>query len=47
MISKNPEERQFYDARLKFLRDQQAQLEAAKQETIKAREEGLEEGLER
>jgi flagellar biosynthesis/type III secretory pathway protein FliH len=44
MISKNPEDRQFYDARLKFLRDQQSQLEAAKQEGI---DKGLEEGLER
>ena len=29
MISKNPEDRQFYEARLKFLRDQHSQLEAA------------------
>jgi predicted transposase/invertase (TIGR01784 family) len=48
MISKNPEDRQFYDARLKFLRDQQSQLNAAMQEGInKGREEGREEGLER
>jgi predicted transposase/invertase (TIGR01784 family) len=44
MISKNPEDLQFYEARLKFLRDQQAQIEAAKQE---GREEGLEEGHEK
>ena len=47
MISKNPEDLQFYEARLKFLRDQQSQIEAAKQDAVKARDEGLEEGLER
>jgi predicted transposase/invertase (TIGR01784 family) len=56
MISRNPEDRQFYDARLKFLRDQQSQLDAAMQEGMNkgreegrevGREEGLEEGLER
>jgi flagellar biosynthesis/type III secretory pathway protein FliH len=52
MISKNPEDLQFYEARLKFLRDQQAQIEAAKQEgreegREKGREEGREEGHEK
>jgi flagellar biosynthesis/type III secretory pathway protein FliH len=48
MISKNPEDLQFYEARLKFLRDQQAQIEAAKQEgRQEGREEGREEGHEK
>ncbi len=47
MISKNPEDRQFYEARLKFLRDQHSQIEAAKQAVQDAREEGREEGLQR
>ena len=37
MISKSPEERQFYEARMKFLHDEEARL-------IAAREEGREEG---
>ena len=37
MISKSPEDRQFYEARMKFLHDEQARL-------IAAREEGREEG---
>jgi flagellar biosynthesis/type III secretory pathway protein FliH len=41
MISKNPEDFQFYEARLKFLRDQHSQIEAAER---KGREEGLERG---
>ena len=45
MISKNPEDLQFYEARLKFLRDKQAQIEAAEQEARKeARKEGRAEG---
>ena len=31
MISKKPEDLQFYEARLKFLRDQHSQIESAKQ----------------
>jgi flagellar biosynthesis/type III secretory pathway protein FliH len=37
MISKSPEDLQYYEDRLKFLRDEAAKLDAA-------REEGLEEG---
>ena len=37
MISKSPEDRQFYEARMKFLHDEEARL-------IAAREEGREEG---
>ncbi|MEZ6135089.1 MAG: Rpn family recombination-promoting nuclease/putative transposase [Pirellulaceae bacterium] len=47
MISKNPEDLQFYEARLKFLRDQHSQIEAAKQAAHDARIEGLEQGLKR
>ena len=32
MISKTPDDRQFYDARMKFLHDQEARLMAARQE---------------
>jgi hypothetical protein len=32
MISKSPEDRQFYEARLKFLHDEQARLIAAREE---------------
>jgi hypothetical protein len=39
MISQSPEERQYYEARMKFLHDEQARL-------LAAREEGLEQGLE-
>ena len=46
MISKNPEQRQLYDARLKFQRDEAARLEAARIEGIeKGRDEGLREGI--
>jgi predicted transposase/invertase (TIGR01784 family) len=41
MISKTPEDYQYYEDRLKFLRDQQANLADARQE---GREEGREEG---
>ena len=40
MISKSPEDRQFYEARMKFLHDEEARL-------IAAREEGLAEGMEK
>jgi len=40
MISKSPEDRQFYESRMKFLHDAEARL-------IAAREEGREEGMER
>ena len=43
MISQSPEDRQFYEARMKFLHDAQARLIAARQE---GRDEGLEEGRE-
>ena len=43
MISRSPEDRQFYDARQKFIHDEEGRLLAARQE---GREEGLEEGLE-
>ena len=42
MISKTPDDRQFYDARMKFLHDQEARLMVARHE---GREEGREEGL--
>ncbi|MEZ6134185.1 MAG: Rpn family recombination-promoting nuclease/putative transposase [Pirellulaceae bacterium] len=54
MISNNPEDLQFYEARLKFLRDQHSQIEAAEQEgeargrrigLEAGREEGREEGM--
>lgn len=41
MISKTPEDYQYYEDRLKFLRDEEAKLEDAKE---KGRVEGLEEG---
>lgn len=41
MISKSPEDLQYYEDRLKFLRDEQGKLQAARQE---GREEGLQEG---
>ena len=45
MISKSPEDRQFYEARLKFLHDEQARLIAAREEgRAEGREEGREEG---
>ncbi len=54
MISKNPEQRQQYEARLKFQRDEAARLEGAISEGIKkgrvegrveGRQEGRQEGL--
>jgi flagellar biosynthesis/type III secretory pathway protein FliH len=49
MISRSPEDRQFYEARLKFLHDEQARLLAAREEGraeghAEGREEGREEG---
>lgn len=49
MISKSPEDRQYYEDRLKFLREERGKLLAAKQEgeelgLAKGREEGREEG---
>ena len=41
MISKTPEDYQYYEDRLKFLRDEEAKLADAKEE---GRQEGLEEG---
>ena len=41
MISKSPSDLELYESRLKFLRDEQGKLEAARQE---GREEGREEG---
>ena len=46
MISKTPDDRQFYDARMKFLHDQEARLMAARHEgREEGRHEGREEGL--
>jgi predicted transposase/invertase (TIGR01784 family) len=42
MISQSPEDRQYYEARLKFLHDAEARLIAAREA---GREEGREEGL--
>ena len=45
MISKSPEDRQFYEARMKFLHDEEARLIAAREDGLaKGREEGREEG---
>ena len=45
MISKSPEDRQYYEARMKFLHDEQARLLAAREAGREAgREEGREEG---
>ncbi|MEM7473804.1 MAG: Rpn family recombination-promoting nuclease/putative transposase [Planctomycetota bacterium] len=44
MISKDPEDLQHYEARLKFLRDQHANMEAAKAAEKAALEKGLREG---
>jgi len=41
MISRTPEEREFYESRLKFLRDEEARILFARSE---GREEGLQEG---
>jgi predicted transposase/invertase (TIGR01784 family) len=51
MISQSPEDLQYYEDRLKFLRDEQGKLLAAKQEgeqlgLARGREEGREEGRE-
>jgi len=43
MIARTPEERQFYEARQKFLHDEEARLIAARMEGV---EQGLERGLE-
>jgi predicted transposase/invertase (TIGR01784 family) len=43
MISKSPEDFQYYESRLKFLRDEEAKLQAATQEGI---EKGMEKGME-
>ena len=56
MISKNPEQRQQYEARLKFQRDEAARLEGAisegisegiKKGRVEGRQEGLQEGMEK
>ena len=52
MISKNPEQLQQYEARLKFQRDEAARLEGAISEGIRqgraeGRQEGLLEGIEK
>ncbi|MEZ6060756.1 MAG: Rpn family recombination-promoting nuclease/putative transposase [Planctomycetaceae bacterium] len=49
MISKTPEDRQFYEARMKFLHDQEARLIAAREEglqtgILQGREQGIEAG---
>ncbi|HQX48523.1 MAG TPA: Rpn family recombination-promoting nuclease/putative transposase [Planctomycetaceae bacterium] len=44
MISQTPEERQFYEDRLKFLRDQNAQILQAR---FEGRQEGIDEGIEK
>lgn len=51
MMSQSPEDRQFYEARLKFLHDAEARLIAAREEgreegRAEGREEGLAEGVE-
>ncbi|MCC9604080.1 Rpn family recombination-promoting nuclease/putative transposase [Stieleria sp. JC731] len=43
MIAKNPEERRFYESRLKMQRDEEARLEAAREQGI---EQGVEQGVE-
>jgi flagellar biosynthesis/type III secretory pathway protein FliH len=49
MISKSPEDLQYYEDRLKFLRDERGKLDAARQEgeqigVAKGRQEGRQEG---
>lgn len=44
MISNSPEDLEYYEARLKFLRDEEGKLEAAK---IEGREEGEKLGIEK
>ena len=47
MISRSPEDRQFYDARQKFIHDEEGRLVAARQEgSEEGREEGREKGRE-
>lgn len=47
MISKSPEERDLYESRLKFWRDEQARMDAALSEGIEqGREQGIEQGRE-
>ena len=43
MISRSPEERRFYEARQKFLHDEEARLAAAREQ---GRNEGIEQGIE-
>jgi len=46
MISKTPEDRQIYEARMKFLNDHEARMTAAENKgAVRGREEGREEGL--
>ncbi|MEM9826614.1 MAG: Rpn family recombination-promoting nuclease/putative transposase [Planctomycetota bacterium] len=46
MISRSPEERQFYEARQKFLQDERARILFARQEGLReGRQEGRQEGL--
>ncbi len=48
MVSKNPEQRQLYDARLKFQRDEAARMESAHDEGLREGiEKGIEKGIER
>ena len=48
MISQSPEDRHFYEARMKFLHDEEARLIAAREEgRVEGREEGREEGMAR
>lgn len=44
MIFQTPEDRDFYESRIKYLHDEEARLIAARQE---GREEGREEGMEK
>ena len=44
MIARTPEEREFYDSRLKLVRDEEARLLFAR---IEGREEGRQEGIEK
>ncbi len=48
VISKNPEQRQQYEARLKFQRDEAARLESARSDGLRAGiEQGIEQGIEK
>jgi predicted transposase/invertase (TIGR01784 family) len=44
MISRSPDDRRFYEARMKFLHDEEARLMAAREEGM---EEGMEKGIEK